>query len=322
MPKSQEKIRATADTFVHFLFASPGNEDILLSFVNAVQGNAGLSPVKTTKVLNPFNPKTFLTDKRSIIDIKAVAKNDRTFVIEFQVADHISFVNRALFYWAKTYCAQLKEGDGYEKLAPVAMMIVTCFLLFGELPKLHNTFWLTAQDAPEFVLTEDMQMHTVELVRDKIGQLPAVKQPLRDWLEFFYYANKKSEAEMKVLLQNSDPTVQQAYDAYVRFNQDEELRQLEENRQQYLHDINTEIEAARREGVVIGREEGKEEGRAEGRVVAKAEATIQTLTKRFKTVPQSLEEQIAAMTDLAKLERLADFAYDCKSLDEFAKSVK
>ena len=114
-------ISATADTFVHYLFASPGNEGILCSFVNAVQDNAGLPMVKETRVLNPFNPKTFLTDKRSIIDIKAVAKDDRIFVIEFQVAEHAAFVNRVLYYWSKTYCGQLKEGDAYGELNPVAM---------------------------------------------------------------------------------------------------------------------------------------------------------------------------------------------------------
>ena len=53
MSEPKPKIRATADTFVHFLFASPGNEHILLSFVNAVQEDAGRPLVKETQVLNP-----------------------------------------------------------------------------------------------------------------------------------------------------------------------------------------------------------------------------------------------------------------------------
>jgi len=41
MSESRKKISATSDTFVHYLFATPGNEHLLLSFVNAVQIDAG-----------------------------------------------------------------------------------------------------------------------------------------------------------------------------------------------------------------------------------------------------------------------------------------
>ena len=34
--QAREPIPAYRDTFVHFLFASPGNEPILLNFLNAV----------------------------------------------------------------------------------------------------------------------------------------------------------------------------------------------------------------------------------------------------------------------------------------------
>ena len=196
MPEPRRKIRATADTFVHYLFATPGNEHILLAFVNAVQEDAGRPPVKQTQVLNPFNPKTFITDKRSIIDIKAVAKNDRHFVIEFQVIPHEAFLSRALYYWAITYIAQMKQGDDYDKLLPVVVIIVACFLLCIDLEKLRNTFLIMAEDVPGFVLTEDLQFHIMELVKEKIDRLQNMNSPLRPWLEFFYYGDKIEEEEM------------------------------------------------------------------------------------------------------------------------------
>ena len=55
------------------------------------------------------------------------------------------------------YSVQIKEGENYDVLLPVVMMILTRFLLFQELEKLHNTFLLTAQDSPGFVLTGDIQ---------------------------------------------------------------------------------------------------------------------------------------------------------------------
>ena len=314
MTNPRQNIPATADTFVHYLFASPGNEAILCSFVNAVLENAGRPPVKETKVLNPFNPKTFVTDKRSIIDIKAVASNDRLFVIEFQVADHPAFVNRAVYYLAKTYCSQLKEGDDYKRLNPVAMMILTRFLLFKELDDLHNTFWLTAQARPEFVLTGDLQMHTLELVKEKLGCFETIKKPLRKWLEFFYHADKKSEAEMKILLKDTDPELQQAYDGYVRFTQDEELRQLEDARQMYLHDFNTAINAAKDEGLAQGIEQGIEQERIE--------SLLRILTKRFGDVPQTVIEKLHNINDLDRLAQLTDQSIDCNSIAEFEAALK
>ncbi|MDR1493312.1 MAG: hypothetical protein LBT05_11405 [Planctomycetaceae bacterium] len=84
---------------------------------------------------------------------------------------------------------------------------------------------------------------------------------------------------MKVLLQNSDPNVQLAYDKYLQFNQDEELRQIEDARQQYLHDYATDIEYARREGEAIGIEKGIEKG---------IETLLRILTKRFGETPPTL----------------------------------
>ena len=102
MTEERPNANPTGDTFIHYLFASPGHEHILLSFVNAVLDDAGLEPMKETRVENPFNPKTFAEDKSSIIDIKASTENNHTYVIEFQVARHEAFDNRMLYYWART----------------------------------------------------------------------------------------------------------------------------------------------------------------------------------------------------------------------------
>jgi predicted transposase/invertase (TIGR01784 family) len=324
--KSSEKqqrqpIRATADTLIHFLFASRGNEGILLSFVNAILNNAGQPLVKSTEVQNPFNPKTFLTDKRSIIDIKAIAKNDRQFVIEFQTGWHSAFGKRLLFIWAKTFCSHLVEGEHYDKLIPVLVIVMTNFLLFGELEKLHNVFWVTSQDAPEFIFSDDFQMHTLEMIAKKIDQIAKIDEPLKGWLTFFWFADKKNEEEMKILLQESDPNVQLAYNKYLQFSRDEELRQIEDARQQYLHDYATEIEYARREGIEKGREEGEAIGIKKG-IEKGIETLLRILTKRFGEVPSTVIEKLYTIKDLGCLAQLTDLSLDCPTLDEFEKALK
>ena len=199
------------------------------------------------------------------------------------------------------------------------MIIFTRFLLFENLEGLHNLFRVTAKDSPEITFTDDLQIHTLELENTKFPQLPAINKPLRGWLEFFYFADKKSEEEMNALLEtNNDPAVSQAHDAYLRFNQNAELRHLNDMREMALHDYTTEMNFSRAEGEAIGEARGEARGKAEG----EAKAVLRTLTKRFRVVPETIRERILTITDLNRLEYLADFAFECESLEEFAESVK
>jgi len=297
-------IKATADTVVHFLFASPGNEDLLLSLINAVLVDAGHPPVAKVTVRNPFNPKTFLADKDSILDIKAEDEHGKTFTIEFQVAEHDAFVNRILYYWAKCYTGQLQKGNPYQKLQPVVSIVVVEFPLFPELTKLHNTFYIMAQDEPEYVLTEDLQIHTLELTKEKWRQIPMLVEPLRGWLELLYLADKKPETEMKVLLKN-DQTLERAYSEYQRFTQDASLRELEEARQKFLHDQATRELSAEKKG--------REEERIEN--------LLQVLAKRVGKVPPTVRDKLLAIHDLGVLRQLMDVAWDCQTLGEFEEAL-
>ena len=111
---------------------------------------------------------------------------------------------------------------------------------------------------------------------------------------------------MKVLLQNADPMLQRAYDEYIRFTQSEELRQLEDARQQYLHDFNSAISFAKREGI-------QEE---------RVESLLRILTKRFGQVPQVIIEKLHNINDLDRLVQLTDLSLDCGTLEEFEANLK
>ena len=93
-------------------------------------------------------------------------------------------------------------------------------------------------------------------------------------------------------------------------SKNEELRQLENARQMYLHDYATKFQHAERKGLEKGRVEGC------------AKSILQILAIRFQVIPQPVEEQILAITDLGCLEKLTSFAVNCKSLDEFTTVVK
>ncbi|MFA5518683.1 MAG: PD-(D/E)XK nuclease family transposase [Spirochaetota bacterium] len=70
-------IKATSDIFIHYLFGSESNKDLLLSFINAVLEDADMPLISTVEIKNPFNLKKYHYDKLSIIDIKATDEKGR-----------------------------------------------------------------------------------------------------------------------------------------------------------------------------------------------------------------------------------------------------
>lgn len=89
-------------------------------------------------------------------------------------------------------------------------------------------------------------------------------------------------------------------------------------------DMSTFLEQYLAKGEARGRAEGEAQGRAEGEARGKAEKTVEMLLKilsRLDAVPEALAEKIHAISDIEELDRLADIALDCRSLDEFTKHL-
>jgi predicted transposase/invertase (TIGR01784 family) len=244
---SQELIPAYRDTFVHFLFGTPGNEPILLHFLNATLESDGQPPAQSVEMRNPFNPQTFVTDKYTILDVKATDERGDIFMVEFQTSERTTFADRMTYYGGRTFGNQLFKGNPYHQLKAVIAIAVITFVMFRQLESVHNSFRLTAKADPRVVFTELLQMHVLEATDEKIDRAVHLPNALCAWMNFFYYSHLKSEDEMTTLLQGQ-PVVQQAYEKYRQFNQDARLRALDEAHQRFLHDHATDIEEAHEKG--------------------------------------------------------------------------
>ncbi|MDO4575588.1 MAG: Rpn family recombination-promoting nuclease/putative transposase [Planctomycetia bacterium] len=290
----------TSDMVFQYVFSSPGCEPGLLSFINAVQADAHRPLAREVVVKSPFNPQLFLGGKRSVLDIKAIDDNNRTYDIEMQTVNKDAFLNRILYYWSRLYCEQIQEGDSYTRLNAVVSIVLTRFVLFPKLPDIHNVFYITAEKNPEYILTDDLQIHTLELAPPKLAALGEIQEPLRRWLDFLSTANEKTEVDMKVLL-TQDGGLKVAYDKFREFTRNDEYRQIALAHEKYQRDRLAEMSLARKEGIALGEEKGRAEGRAEGRV----EAVADLLRLRFPgTFTSEMESKIRQISDLAKLDQL------------------
>ncbi len=101
-----EWVKAYSDIFIKYLFGSPNSSDLLLSFLNSMQSAHEFPLLTSVEVLNPFNLQTALTDKLSILDIRARDQDDRLYNIEIQVTSQRDYSERSLYYWAKVYSGQ------------------------------------------------------------------------------------------------------------------------------------------------------------------------------------------------------------------------
>ena len=91
------------------MFQNKSNEPILLHFLNAVLESDGQQPARSVEMRNPFNPATFVTDKYTILDVRAKDERGDIFVVEFQTSERTTFADRMTYYGSRAFGGQTRE---------------------------------------------------------------------------------------------------------------------------------------------------------------------------------------------------------------------
>ena len=288
------RIPLLSDIVFKYIFGTEESADILKTFINAVLQDAGFSEIKSIAVVNPFNVKTYIDEKFSVIDTRAEDNNGDKYNIEVQVRTQADYQERSLYYWAKTYSDQLKDGELYGILKKVISISILNFCLFPDHVPYHSCYMLRENSNPENVLTEDCIMHYLEV--PKLKGTP--KKEIEKWLYFIEYGDKEDET-VKVLIDN-DAMFRAARRRYEYFIADEKARIAYQQRSMFLHDQANYIYTARKEGREEGREIGLEEGRQEGRQEGRVEEKKAT-ARKMKELGIS-PSQISKVTGLEEKE--------------------
>jgi predicted transposase/invertase (TIGR01784 family) len=242
------------------IFGHDQNRDVLLAFLNGIFENAGDPPMESVEILNPFIDKDDLTDKMSVLDIRARSDRQVSVNIEVQIRNLGDMRARSLYYWAKLYEGQLQEGKTYQTLHPA---ITINILDFVEIPaqRMHNVFYVRNQDS--LVFSNHLALHFLELPKLRSDTDFASKRLYR-WLLFLTTTTKP----LLEALVKGDPVMEKALDTLKFLSQDAKTREQYEARQKALHDYASAMRYAedkgREEGLDKGREEGLDKGREEG----------------------------------------------------------
>ena len=278
--------------------------------------------IESVEIENPFNVANFANQKTSIVDVKAKDEKGKTYDIEMQLVDAMGFTDRVLYYWSKIYSSMLNRGDIYEQLRPVISIVVTRFELFPQLTNLHNVFTLSAEKDPAVLFSDQIEIHSLELIDTKLERLVREAEDLhgnqfqlQNWMEYLRNGNRKTEAEMDTLICTT-PGLGETHARYTQFTEDDELRELAFAREKYERDHLARLTLAERKG----REEGLYLGLAKGELLMGTRMLTSILQARFsEAFPLEDQIRITSLTDAEFLNALilkASMASDYAEIHE------
>ena len=214
------------------IFGVEGNEDLLISLVNAV-----LDPkdqVTGVTLLNPYNLQSFKKDKLSVLDIKAETIDGRRINVEIQITDVANYDKRALYYWAKLYTEQLQSGDGYDRLYKAIGIHILNFVSVNQSERYHNVFDIR-EKTDNFAYFTNLELHTIELPKFKAGaceELSALVSQVKDaldmWMAFLTRHNLLNHETLPASLNN--PALKKALHVLDVMNLSPEEREAYEGR--------------------------------------------------------------------------------------------
>ena len=236
-----------------------GDEEQLLSFLNAVLYKTGKEKLVHVEILeNKTLTADIIGSKTSILDIRAIADNNTRANIEIQLKNIGGNMDRrSLFYWSREYSKSISAGQEYTELPNVIAVNITNFE-FIRLADFHTTFHLWEDSYKDYMLTDALEIHFVDMVKFKRQQSKDIKNnPLHRWMLFF---DKDTPEEVLKEIFDMEEAIKKANEKITYLASDEDAIRLYEMREMAMFDYTSGMNSARREGIAQGRSEGITQG--------------------------------------------------------------
>lgn len=239
------------------LFSSEENKHLLLSLVNSII-SINQPPIVSLEILNPYNIKKYTFDKLSIIDIKAKDKKGDFFLVEVQVEMFDYFPQRLLYYWARQYTNQLKEGERYHNLHKVSVISFCAKNLPLALPETEFLHCFKILEYQKYIpFYDDLNIYTIELPKFDIT-VNDILSDMHRWLYFLKHARSLDDTKLPASL--DAPFVQHVLKECTMFTQDEIQRGLYESQLKAQLDYDSAMEERTRKSMQKGMQKGIKEG--------------------------------------------------------------
>jgi predicted transposase/invertase (TIGR01784 family) len=277
------------------IFGCNENKAILIDFLNALLSFPADQQITDLEISeNTRLQKEYPDEKLGILDIKAQTDSGELINIEIQLLNQYDMDQRTLFYWARLYTGQLKEGQLYRDLKKAITINILDFN-FVQINHYHTIFHLFEDRHRDYKLTDMLEIHFVELPKFRKATVDP-KNPLEGWL-FYIEDSPKEVLDMAI---QANPNIAKAEELLQRLGSLEEVRRYYEAREKAIRDENNRLAGAREEG----REEGREAGREEGEAIGESKGIKKTaLNMLAKGLSEDLIKEITGLTtdEISKL---------------------
>lgn len=232
------------------IFGSEKHPGVLISFLNAV-----LKPknnITDVEIKNTDIDKSYIEDKFSRLDVKAVTSKNEIINIEIQLKNEYNMIQRSLYYWSKLYEEQLEEGDRYDKLCRTVCINILDFKYLKN-DRFHNGYRLKEIETNE-ELTDLEEIHFIEIPKlKKINSEKDIVDVLEVWVEFL----RDPESEVVRKLEMTNKEIREAKDELYRLSMDEKERALYFIREKSIRDEISALANAEEKGMERGIKKGE-----------------------------------------------------------------
>jgi predicted transposase/invertase (TIGR01784 family) len=214
------------------LLGSEDNCVLLTHFLNAILGAELPRPITQVQILNPYNEREFLTDKLSIVDVKARDDQARLYQAEIQLSTVADLLARIQYHWTHLYSHQLHKGQDYGLLKPTYSI-----WLLGEdlLPaEPHYAHRYRLRDDQGRGLLDHGGIDILELNKFTAEQVATEEQR---WIKFFKDGETLDADRLPAWMQT--PEMRQAMSTLKAFSEQEQAYDRYQARQDYSHAHNS-----------------------------------------------------------------------------------
>jgi predicted transposase/invertase (TIGR01784 family) len=286
------------DFVFKLIFGDEKNKDLLIALLSAILG-LPKEDFEGLEIINSELLREFAEDKKGILDVRVKTKRGKQIDVEIQILPIDFMPERTMFYWAKMYTSQVKQGDTYDLLQKCVTINIVDFKC-TPLKKLHSSYHLI-EDETGYRLTDILEVHFLEM--PKLADLEIQRNENESVVEWMEFLDAKSKGVIEMLAEKNQD-IKKAYDILQIISKDEKARMLYDAREAALRDQLTNIKSA------------ENKGEAKGRI----DDICKFLEARFGAESQALQDIVRDMTDLDVFIQIIPQIFMVASVDE-AKSL-
>ena len=241
------------DIVFQILFGEVGSEEITKDLLSTILDEQ-INEIDLNQ--NIVLRRRTLEDKMGVVDVLAKINNSEYCNIEMQIVDYKNSKKRTLYYWAKKYTQGIQKGNDYKDLKRTICVLIADFEV-EDLEELgfHSKWKIIEENERKKVLTDDFELHIIELTKIRKSKANGKDKKLKEWLSFL--ENPESKEVTGYMEKNEN--MKKAKEKLNTLSADEEIRILAELREKAIRDEKSLKEGYYNDGIKVGIEQTNKE---------------------------------------------------------------